>query len=204
MAKAFRAGFYWPTAATDARDLVRKCDPCERFAPKPHAPATDLMTIPLAWPFSQWGLDKVGPMPKSSPGGHTYLLVAVDKFTKWIEAIPVTNQAATTAVKFFKGITCCFGVPHSIIMDNGTNFASREFHKFCGDNGIKLSFASVSHPQTNGQVERINGLICNGIKKCLTKEAGAWVEELPSVLWSLRTTPNRSTQYTPFFLVHGA
>ena len=131
-------------------------------------------------------------------------MVAVDKFTKWIEAIPVTNQTAATAVKFFNGITCRFGVPHSIITDNGSNFAFDEFHKFCEKLGIKLSFASVSHPQTNRQVEKINGLICDGIKKRLTKAASAWVEELPSVLWSLRTTPNRSTQYTPFFLVHGA
>jgi hypothetical protein len=54
------------------------------------------------------------------------------------------------------------------------------------------------------RIERINGLICYGIKKRLTGAAEAWVEELPSVLWSLRTTPNRSTQYTPFFLVYGA
>jgi hypothetical protein len=66
VAKAFRAGFYWPTAAADARDLVMKCDPYQRFAPKPHVPATDLMTIPLACPFAQWGLDQVGPLPKSS------------------------------------------------------------------------------------------------------------------------------------------
>jgi transposase InsO family protein len=143
-------------------------------------------------------------MPKSSPGWHTYLLVVVDKFTKWIEAIPVTNQTAATAIKFFHGITCHFGIPCSIITDNGSNFVSDEFHQFCGRLGIKLSFASVSHPQANGQVEKINGLICDGIKKRLTKAAVAWVEELPSVLWSLRTTPNRSTQYTPFFLVHGA
>ena len=204
VAKAFRAGFYWPTAASDARDLVMKCDPCQRFSPKPHAPATDLMTIPLAWPFAQWGLDQVGPLPRSSPGGHTYLLVAVDKFTKWVEAVPVRDQTAKTAVQFFKGITCRFGMPHSIITDNGTNFDSKEFRKFCDDGGIKLKFASVAHPQTNGQVERINGLIGDGLKKRLTGAAGAWVEELPSVLWSLRTTPNRSTQYTPFFLVHGA
>jgi hypothetical protein len=81
VAKAFRAGFYWPTAAADARDLVRKCDPCQCFAPKPHAPATDLMTIHLVWPFAQWGLDQVGLFPRSSPGDHTHLLVAVDKFT---------------------------------------------------------------------------------------------------------------------------
>jgi transposase InsO family protein len=125
-------------------------------------------------------------------------------YTKWIEAIVVTNQTATTAVKFFKGITCRSGIPHNIIADNGTNFASKEFHELCEDNGIRLSFASVSHPQTNGHVERINGLICDGIKKRLTRAAGAWVEELPSVLWSLRTTPNRSTRYTHFFLVYGA
>ncbi|KAK1607422.1 hypothetical protein QYE76_031095 [Lolium multiflorum] len=92
----------------------------------------------------------------------------------------------------------------SIVTDNGTNFDSKEFREFCDDRGIKLKFASVAHPQTNGQVERINGLIGDGLKKRLTGAEGAWVEELPSVLWSLRTTPNRSTQYTPFFLVHGA
>jgi hypothetical protein len=74
--------------------------------------------------------------------------------------------------------------------------------------GIKLNFASVAHPQTNGQVEKANGLICNGIKKRLLAPLDNakhdWVDELPSVLWSLRTTPNAATQETPFFLVHGA
>jgi hypothetical protein len=74
--------------------------------------------------------------------------------------------------------------------------------------GIKLKFASIAHPKTNGQVEKANGLICNRIKKRLLapleKAKHAWVDELPSVLWSLRTTPNAATQETPFFLVHGA
>jgi hypothetical protein len=74
--------------------------------------------------------------------------------------------------------------------------------------GIKLKFASVAHPKTNGQVKKANGLIYNGIKKRLLapleKAKHAWVDELPSVLWSLRTTPNAATQETPFFLVHGA
>jgi hypothetical protein len=99
-------------------------------------------------------------------------------------------------------------VPHSIITDNGTNFTAEEFKDFCSDQGIKLNYASVSHPQSNGQVEKANGLVCKGIKKRLRvplrRAAGAWVEELPSVLWSLRTTPNRSTKYTPFFMVYGA
>jgi transposase InsO family protein len=150
----------------------------------------------------------VGKLSKSEKGGHVYLLVAVDKFTKWIEAMPVTNQGAEAAIKFIESIIYRFGMPHSIISDNGSNFTSDAFRKFCGDLGIRLSYASVAHPQTNGQVEKANGLVCDGIKKRLLtpleKAAGKWVSELPSVLWSLRTTPNASTGRTPFFLVHGA
>jgi hypothetical protein len=85
---------------------------------------------------------------------------------------------------------------------------SKEFKDYCEGLGIKLKFASVSHPKINGQVEKANGLICNGIKKRLLapleKAKHTWVDELPSMLWSLRTTPNAATQETPFFLVHDA
>jgi transposase InsO family protein len=131
------------------------------------------------------------------------MLVAVDKFTKWVKAAPVTTQDSTTAINFIKSI-----VPHNIIADNGTNFTSKEFKSYCESMGIKLKFASVAHPKTNGQVEKANGLKCNGIKKRLLapleKAKHAWVDELPSVLWSLRTTPNAATQETPFLLFHGA
>jgi hypothetical protein len=135
------------------------------------------------------------------------MLVAVDKFTKWVEAAPVTTQDSTAVINFIKSIVFRFGVPHSIITDNGTNFTSKEFKNYCESMGMKLKFASVAHPKTNGQVKKANGLICNGIKKRLIapleKAKHAWVDELPSVLWSLRTTPNAATQETPFFLVHG-
>jgi hypothetical protein len=136
------------------------------------------------------------------------MLVAVDKFTKWVEAAPVTTQDLTAAINFIKSIVFCFRVPYSIITDNGTNFTSKEFKNYCEGLGIKLKFASIAHPKTNRQVEKANGLICNGIKKRLLapleKAKSAWVEELPSVLWSLRTLPNAATQETPFFLVYGA
>jgi transposase InsO family protein len=132
----------------------------------------------------------------------------VDKFSKWIEALPVTNQEATTAVKFFKSIVYRYGVPNNIITDNGTNFTLGEFQEFAKKLGIKIKYASVAHPKSNGQVEKANGFVCVGLKKRLLRPlkraAGAWVEELPSVLWSLRTTPNSLTGYTPFFLLFGA
>jgi transposase InsO family protein len=149
----------------------------------------------------------VGKLHKSWPGGHVYMLVTVDKFTKWVEAALVTTQDSKAAISFIKSIVFRFRVPHSIITDNGMNFTSKEFKDYCEELGIKLKFASVAHPKTNGQVEKANGLICNGIKKRLLapleKVKHAWVDELPFVLWSLRTTPNAATQETPFFLVHG-
>jgi transposase InsO family protein len=82
---------------------------------------------------------------------------------------------------------------------------AQEVKDLCAKLGIKLNYASVYHPQSNGQVEWANGLILSGIKprlfRSLKESDHHWVEELDSILWGLRTTPNRSTGYTPFFMV---
>jgi ribonuclease HI len=81
---AFRQGFYWPTAVADATRIVRTCQGCQFYARQTHLPAQALQTIPITWLFAMWGLDLVGPLQKA-PGGYTHLLVAIDKFSKWIE-----------------------------------------------------------------------------------------------------------------------
>ena len=138
----------------------------------------------------------------------THILVMVDKFTKWIEVKPIRKCDGRTAVSFLKDIILRYGHPHSIITDNGTNFAEGAFARFCLEKRIRLDLASVAHPQSNGQVERSNALVLSGIKprliEPLLRAPGCWLDEIPAVLWSLRTTPNRSTGYTPFFLVYGA
>src|SRR5438105_13490493 len=75
--KAYRQGFFWPTAVTDADELVRKCEGYQYFARQIHVPAQELQTIPITWPFTVWGLDMVGPL-KRTPGGYTHLFVAID------------------------------------------------------------------------------------------------------------------------------
>jgi hypothetical protein len=82
--KAFRSGFYWLTALADAEALVRRCMKCQFFRKQPHVPAHNLITIPPSWPFACWGLDMIGPLT-TAPGGFTHVMVAIDKFTKWIE-----------------------------------------------------------------------------------------------------------------------
>src|ERR1044072_1746075 len=109
----------------------------------------------------------VGPLKKLSKGGCTHLLVAVDKFTKWIKAVPITSSTALMAVNFMKSIIFRFRVPHNIITDNDTNFTAAEFQNFCEELGIKINYASVAHPQSNDHVENANGLVCGGLKKRL-------------------------------------
>ena len=86
------------------------------------------------------------------------------KFAKWIEAKPIKNLDAGTAVSFIGELIFRYGVPHSIITDNGSNFDSEEFRAFCTSQGTRVDYASVAHPQSNGQAERANGLILKGLK----------------------------------------
>jgi transposase InsO family protein len=204
---AFRQGFYWPTAVADATRIVRTCQGCQFNARQTHLPAQALQTIPITWSFAVWGLDLVGPL-HNAPGGFTHLLVAIDKFSKWIEVRPLNSIRSEQAVAFFTNIIHRFGVPNSIITDNGTQFIGRKFLDFCEDHHIRMDWAAVAHPMTNGQVECANGMILQGLKpriyNDLNKFGRRWMKELLSVVWSLRTTPSRATGFTPFFLVYGA
>ena len=127
----------------------------------------------------------VGPL-KKGPGDFTHLLVAVDKFTKWIEAKPITNIRSEEPVKFFLDIIYRFGVPNCIITDHGTNFTRKKFLDFSDGYDIRIDWASVGHPRTNGQVERANGMVLQGLKPCifdqLNKYARRWVIEVPVIL----------------------
>ena len=100
----------------------------------------------------------VGPLNKA-PRGYTHLLVTIDKFTKWIEARPISAIKSEQAVLFFLDIIHRFGVPNSIITDNGTQFTGKKFLRFCDEYHIWVDWATVAHPRTNGQVEHANGMI---------------------------------------------
>jgi hypothetical protein len=157
-------------ALQDAELLVKQCNGCQRFSKQRHNPAAALKTIPLTWPFTAWGLDMVGPF-KTAPGGLMHLLVAVDKFVKWIEAKPIKKLDGSSTIKFFNEIIVRYGVPHNIITDNGDKLRKRRIHGVLQpeghpagpQKGIRLDLASVAHPQSNGQVEKANGLILAGI-----------------------------------------
>ena len=130
----------------------------------------------------------------------------MDYFTKWIEAKPLASITSNNIQKFFwQNIICRFRVPRELTVDNGKQFDCNEFREFCLTMGMKIKFASVYHPQSNGAMERANGLIFSGIKKCLfNQKKGKWVDELPRVIWAHNTTASRAIGFSPFRLLFGS
>jgi transposase InsO family protein len=159
---AFRQGFYCPTAVADASEVVHTYEGCQFYA-RTNLPTHALQTSPVTWSFAVWGLNIVGPLRKA-PGGYTHLLVAIDKFSKWVEVRPITNLRAEQTVTFFTDIVYRFGVLNSIITDNRSQFTDKKFLEFCDKYHIRVDWAAVAHPQTNGQVERANDMILQGLK----------------------------------------
>jgi hypothetical protein len=136
------------------------------------------------------------------------VLVAIDKFTKWIEYKPITMLSADRVVTFICDILHHFGFPNTIITVLGSNFHSHQFWDFYEGSSIEVKYVSVDHPRANGQVECANGLIINGLKKRLydenNKKGGKLIDEISLVIWGLRTQPSKATEQSPFFLVYGS
>ena len=133
------------------------------------------------------------------------MLVGTDYFTKWVEAEPLANIRDVDAKKFvWKNIVTRFGVPHTLILENGLQFNSETVMRYCCDLGITNRFSTPYLPLGNGQAEAANKVIVNGIKKRLDDTKRRWVEELPQVLWTYQTTPQRSTGETSFSMTYRA
>ena len=137
--------------------------------PSIQQPSGILNPLSSPWLFAQWGLDIVRQFPKAV-GNKKYILVGTDYFTKWVEAEPLAN------------IITRFGVPHVLISDNGLQFDSKMFRKYCGELGITNRYSTSAYPQGNGQAEAVNKVIVSGLKKRLDNAKGKWVKELPHVL----------------------
>ncbi|GJZ53818.1 reverse transcriptase domain-containing protein [Tanacetum coccineum] len=145
-----------------------------------------------------------GPTHKASPGKVKFLIVAIDYFTKWIEAKPVATITGNQVKKFvWDNIVCRFGLLGEIISDNRKQFRDNPFKDWCKKLCIRQRFASVKHPQANGLVERENRSLGEGIKARLDARNKNWMEEISHVLWAHRTMIKSSNGDTPFSLTYG-
>nr|GEV59537.1 reverse transcriptase domain-containing protein [Tanacetum cinerariifolium] len=173
VAKAIRLGYYWPTMHKDARDMIRKCSDCQIHRPIARHPLQSLTPIMAPWPFYKWGIDIAGPFSEG-PGKVKFLIVVMDYFTKWIEAMAVATITGRQVKKFvWDNIACRFAV--------------------------RIGQApAVQRTGRKGQPK-----LGEGIKSRLGEGNKNWVEELPHILWAYRTMIKSSHGDTPFSLTYG-
>ncbi|XP_055961466.1 uncharacterized protein LOC130015405 [Mercurialis annua] len=154
-------------------------------------------------PFDAWGLDVVGPLPKSS-GEHLYILSATDYFSKWAEAAALKEVKKEVVVNFIKNyIIFRHGTPRYIITDNGKEFSNKAMDKLCVEFKFKQYNASMYNAPANGLAEAFNKTLCSLLKKNVSRTKRDWHERLGEALCAYRTTHRTATGATPYSLVYG-
>ena len=145
----------------------------------------------------------MGPLP-TAPAQKKLLLVTIDYFSKWIQDDAFTSIKDRDVTRFiWKNIVCRFGIPRSIVSDNGTQFDSWVYRDFYQELKIKNLYSTPQYPQSNDQDEASKKTLLTALKKRLDSAKGKWVEELPGVLWAYRTTAWKPTGISPFVLTYG-
>ena len=145
----------------------------------------------------------MGPLPIGK-GQCKFIIVAVDYFTKWVEAEPlatITKQKMRNFV--WHSIICRFGIPRALVSDNGKQFDNLKFRDFCAELKIKNYYSSPAYPQSNGQAEVTIRTLKSALKTKFEDLKGKLVEYLPEVLWAYKTTRKSATQETTFALAFG-
>lgn len=187
-----RALFWFPGLDKEIDNIVHACSVCQQNSSMPRAEE------PVPWPdtcerWSRIHVDFAGPLE------GRMLLIVVDSHTKWIEVVPMKTTSANNTVEALRGIFSRFGLPRTVVSDNGPQFASRQFRQFMEDNGILHLRSPPYHPQSNGLAERAVRTVKEGLRKNVH---GTLERRLSRWLLRYRRTPLRNGK-TPGFMLLG-
>lgn len=152
-------------------------------------------------PFEIIHLDHIGPFIKST-SGNNHILVLVDNLTKYVKLYAVRRYDTDSVLKCLKSFVLLHGLPKKIISDRGTAFTSKRFETYCESGGIKHTLISVRHPQSNGQVERVNSTLVPVLQANMTNERD-WDKKLLEVESQLNNSQNKIVGDTPFRILYG-
>ncbi|XP_028123469.1 uncharacterized protein K02A2.6-like [Camellia sinensis] len=189
---------------SDASHHVKRCQTCQKHRNLIHALAVDLHSIRTPWPFHSWTFDLIRPIYIPSKG-YKWILAATELSTKWGETIPLKNATRPTFVNFIKeNIICRFGVPNTIISDNGTPFINKYVKSLLETYQVKHHKSTPYYPKWNGQAEAINKTLIRILGKMMNEFGGTWSKQLIVALWVYRTSKRKLTQTTSYSFVYGS
>src|SRR3954463_12313405 len=193
--------FYWPGMKQDRYEFVRSCPTCQKRMRKDgRAPLQPITKI--ARPFHQVGIDIMGPL-NTTPNGKRYIVLAIDHFTKYIEARALEDaDAQSIAVFIHDDIICRHGIPAILTSDRGTEFVNELIQALTKTYRIHHITTTAYHPEGNGQTERANRTVKNILAK-ITPKSGHWDHYLNTAISATRYTRSESTRFSPFELLHG-
>ncbi len=194
---------WWPQMASDIQRWCDTCIVCTTINQGKPGRTKLCRPEPPKGPWELLQLDFIGPLP-SAKGGYRYCLVIIDKFSKWVEAIPTRNNSANTVARVVANqILPLWGAPIQIESDQGTHFTGQVMKQICQMLNIKQRFHIPYRPQSSGMVERANRTIKESISKQVAQHKNQWIDALPTVLTILRATPSKATGISPFELMTG-
>ncbi|XP_026451647.1 uncharacterized protein K02A2.6-like [Papaver somniferum] len=196
-------GYFWSYMHKDAKDISTRCEACQRFGKRIHAPSKSLNSVLSVWPFAMCGIDIVGPFVTGTKQ-RRYMIVATYYFTKWVESKALRNTRDGDVYDFIlEHIICRFGIPVLIVSDNGKPFKGENVRMLFNAFKIQSGKSTPLYPHSNGNAEATNKTMETTLKKKLEDHHKGWCEQIPNVLWSYRTTRRDATGMSPFCLIYG-
>ncbi|XP_055838569.1 uncharacterized protein K02A2.6-like [Episyrphus balteatus] len=184
-----RSYCYWPGIDRDIEEMVKSCRDCAKVLTEPSKANNHPWDIP-AQPWQRIHIDFAGPFMEH------FFLVIVDAKTKWLEVFPMKRITSSFTIRALREVFARFGLPNTLVSDNGTNFTSKEFSDFLISNGIKHKLSSPAHPATNGQAERFVRILKDGLRSSVN-DPGDLHTKLHRLLLQYRKTPSTTTGKSP-------
>jgi len=201
MCDTLRWYFYWPTMVVDVYKHVEQCPACAKNRLSERRHTSTIKLFPPLEPLSGLAVDLLGPLT-TSKGGHKHVLIICDRFTKLTRAIPLWDATAlTVSSAFIDTWVAAYGIPASVLTDNGPQFASVYYQGILGLLGIASNNTSPYHPQTNGQVERNNRTLVRQLRCYIAEHQKESDSHLSLLTTAYNTQVHASTGEIPFAFV---